>query len=650
MNDNGITAAGARRLVASVLLGLAVLAVAGAPRSRLTAGGGKADEKTPLPPDLRLVPADGVFFATFRPADLLGAPLTEKALAGFGGERPGEVGRLEKQIGMSLAGAERLTIVVPTVDSEPVVVCRTTKPYDRDRLIKRAAPDARAETRGGKTLHVSAKSRSALHFVDKRVFVLGPPEAVGVLLGAAKDGGKGPLAAAVTLAAGKHFVVAAARPGEVLRALAPRPYRIMKRTDPSPRPGKGDAGKDDRDKERREERKDGPKEKPKEEIEDELCSAIQEKEQPEPPPQNPPRRREFARPPAPSLEKALEQLPPEGLIAKPVFLARSVTATLDVGATTRATLRLAYAGEDQARDGVTSVRVGLYVLRELLPRALREAGLSLDESAAARGVVKAVETALRSAAVERRGTSVRASVQVKLDPAAVAGLTEAMRAAGQWQRSANKLKQIGLAFYNFNDSLGGMPANAIYSKDGKPLLSWRVAILPYIEEERLFGEFKFDEPWDSPHNKKLLARMPKVYAPVAGKTKVPYSTYYQVFTGAHTPFNPAAVRSTGGPRPLSLGGRIPASFPDGLSNTILAVEAGEAVPWTKPDDLPYDPKKPLPKLGGIFPDGFHVLFADGLVRLLRKDFDESTMRNLIDPADGNVVDFSKVLPRSRPRR
>src|SRR5437868_1562092 len=83
----------------------------------------------------------------------------------------------------------------------------------------------------------------------------------------------------------------------------------------------------------------------------------------------------------------------------------------------------------------------------------------------------------------------------------------------------------------------------------------------------------------------LLARMPKVYAPtVTGKPAKPHATYYQVFTGPDTPFNPKAARGA----PITLGARIPASIPDGTSNTVLVVEAGEPVPWTKPQDLPYD--------------------------------------------------------------
>src|SRR5262245_18467196 len=115
--------------------------------------------------------------------------------------------------------------------------------------------------------------------------------------------------------------------------------------------------------------------------------------------------------------------------------------------------------------------------------------------------------------------------------------------------SANNLKMIALAMHNFHDANGAFPVDITDAK-GKPLLSWRIALLPYVEEGKLYREFKFDEAWDSTHNKKLLSRLPKVYAPpVAGKPPKANTTYYQGFIGPDAPFN-APFRRVG---PLSLG-------------------------------------------------------------------------------------------------
>jgi RNA polymerase sigma factor (sigma-70 family) len=197
------------------------------------------------------------------------------------------------------------------------------------------------------------------------------------------------------------------------------------------------------------------------------------------------------------------------------------------------------------------------------------------------------------------------------------------------QQSANSLKMIALAMHNYHDAYGHLPPAAISSKNGKPLLSWRVAILPFIEQDALYRAFKLDQPWDSPHNKELLAQMPKIYAPVRGKAADGHSTFYQVFTGKGTIFD--------GKKGLRL-----SDITDGTSNTILAVEAGEAVPWTKPEDLLYRADKELPKLGGMFDTGFHILWADGSVRFVRNPVNEQVLRLAITRNDGQVLDHDKL--------
>ncbi len=190
------------------------------------------------------------------------------------------------------------------------------------------------------------------------------------------------------------------------------------------------------------------------------------------------------------------------------------------------------------------------------------------------------------------------------------------------QETNNNLKQLVLAMHNYHDVYRRMPSAASYDKQGRPLLSWRVAILPYIEQAALYRQFRLEEPWDSPHNIQLLSRMPKTYASPRGAAPADH-THYMVFTGQNTPFR--------GPVPP----RIPATFMDGTSNTILIVEADDAVPWTKPADLPIAPNAPLPRLGGLWGDGFFVAMADGSTRFVnRRRMSDQTLRLAIDPADG----------------
>jgi RNA polymerase sigma factor (sigma-70 family) len=192
------------------------------------------------------------------------------------------------------------------------------------------------------------------------------------------------------------------------------------------------------------------------------------------------------------------------------------------------------------------------------------------------------------------------------------------------ERSANNLKLLGLAMHRYHKAHGKLPPAVLFSKEGKPLHSWRVLLLPHLGQKALAGQFKLDEPWDSDHNQKLLARMPEVYAPVRNPPKKPFATYYQVLTGDGTAFD--------GKKGL----RIPRDFPDGTSNTILIVEAWEAVPWTRPVDVPYDAKKPLPKLGGLFKEGFNVTLVDGSARFVKRSISNQTLRHAITRNDGEV--------------
>jgi Protein of unknown function (DUF1559) len=206
--------------------------------------------------------------------------------------------------------------------------------------------------------------------------------------------------------------------------------------------------------------------------------------------------------------------------------------------------------------------------------------------------------------------------------------------------SHNKLHQIAIALHNYAETNNGrLPPAATYDSEGRPLLSWRVLLLPYIEEEELYKEFHLDEPWDSPHNITLLPRMPKTYRappdfPVGAKPD-PNSTFYQAFVGPRAGFD--ATR----------GLRMPQDFPDGTSNTILVIEGGSTVPWSKPEDISYDPDAPLPPIGGLFTGegrfgllsrnrlkGFNVALADGSVRFVYAPFDETALREYIDRDDG----------------
>ena len=197
-------------------------------------------------------------------------------------------------------------------------------------------------------------------------------------------------------------------------------------------------------------------------------------------------------------------------------------------------------------------------------------------------------------------------------------------------KAAKNMKELALAMTNMHDAYDQISPIPQIIKDGKPLWSWRVQILAYIERDNLYVEFfKKKEPWDSEYNKKLLEKMPEIFAPVTGKTKEKYTTHYRMIDGGGALLD--------GIKKITL-----KDITDGAANTIMFVEAEEPVLWTKPDELIYDPKKPLPKFGGLFKDGFHVAFADGTVRFIKKDTDEKLIRALITRAGGEKVDLNKL--------
>jgi hypothetical protein len=193
--------------------------------------------------------------------------------------------------------------------------------------------------------------------------------------------------------------------------------------------------------------------------------------------------------------------------------------------------------------------------------------------------------------------------------------------------SQNNLRRIGATLLLYEKDHGHLPPAAVHSKDGKPLLSWRVAILPYVQTKNFEWLFHLDEPWDSRQNHALLAGIPALYQPVNNVDAPPSSTFYQVFVGEGTPFEPNRRISV---EDIRAG--------DGVSYTILAVEAGKAVPWTKPEDLPFAPDIPLPPLGGLFDVGFHALFADQSVRFFARDTEPEVIRRMITWKGGDKVE------------
>ncbi len=199
------------------------------------------------------------------------------------------------------------------------------------------------------------------------------------------------------------------------------------------------------------------------------------------------------------------------------------------------------------------------------------------------------------------------------------------REAARRSSSRNNMKQLLLALHNHHAVHRRFPARASYDANGKPLLSWRVHILPYLNQQALYKRFKLDEPWDSPHNKPLIRLMPAVYAnPNSPAGSV---TNYLAIDGADSMMSKTGVRFR--------------DVADGTSFTMVLVEvdADRVVPWTKPADHQIKAANPKAGLGGLRPGGFNVGMGDGSVRFLPNTIDPKTIQGLATKSGMEVTNL-----------
>jgi hypothetical protein len=192
--------------------------------------------------------------------------------------------------------------------------------------------------------------------------------------------------------------------------------------------------------------------------------------------------------------------------------------------------------------------------------------------------------------------------------------------------SQNHMKQLNLAILTYADKNKVLPERAIRSKDGKPLLSWRVAILPFIEEEKLYKEFHLDEAWDSEHNRKLIERMPLIYvSPDTGEQSTG-RTRYLAPVGEQCYFPPTGTLTF-------------KDITDGTSKTIMLVEADpdHAVIWTKPEDLEIELEDPTRGIA-TGEQIFNASFGDGSVQGLSASVPAKTLRALFTRNGGEPID------------
>jgi hypothetical protein len=197
----------------------------------------------------------------------------------------------------------------------------------------------------------------------------------------------------------------------------------------------------------------------------------------------------------------------------------------------------------------------------------------------------------------------------------------------------NRFKQLSLALINYESAKKHKPAAAaIRSPDGNPLLSWRVAILPFLDGGMdLYKQFHLDEPWDSPHNRKLIKRMPGVYSdpdPDVANLNRDGKTTYVIPVAPETMFDKTKEYTY-------------RDVTDGTSRTLMLVEVApsHAVVWTKPEDWNVNLQDPMRELKRDDRKVFTAAFADVHIELIPLDVEWQKVRGLLTRSGGELFDW-----------
>jgi hypothetical protein len=206
------------------------------------------------------------------------------------------------------------------------------------------------------------------------------------------------------------------------------------------------------------------------------------------------------------------------------------------------------------------------------------------------------------------------------------------RHAARSSHCSGHLFKLVFALNNYHDHFGCFPPAYLADADGNPLHSWRVLILPFLADWDVLDDYRFDEPWDSPHNLKLDTTRSYNYfsCPNAPDHENTSMTNYVVVTGARTAFPGAESTSI-------------ADIHDGLATTLLVVEIADSdIHWMEPRDLDYDRMSRVndstkPRISSH--DGHaHVAFGDGRIRRMPESISPATVRALLTIAGGEPID------------
>jgi prepilin-type processing-associated H-X9-DG protein len=194
----------------------------------------------------------------------------------------------------------------------------------------------------------------------------------------------------------------------------------------------------------------------------------------------------------------------------------------------------------------------------------------------------------------------------------------------------NNLKLITIALHNYHDTYGCFPPAYIADKTGRPMHSWRVLILPFMEQENLYQQYRLDEPWDGPNNRKLADEIISVYSCPGEPAKPITETSYVAIIGPHTAWPGEKARSL-------------QEFADGSGNVLLVVEVHDSgIHWMEPRDLHVTQMAPTINavhgqgISSSHPQGANAAYADGSVRYLHESLPADVLQTWIHVDDGTL--------------
>lgn len=297
--------------------------------------------------------------------------------------------------------------------------------------------------------------------------------------------------------------------------------------------------------------------------------------------------------------------------------------------------RLTTVGEGEARAVAETAGAGMVLLKNALMRQQFSAARSKNPQAAVVSSLTGLAvTAVARTRVEAQGSEVAISTsspwgEVGSSVASLVPSVQKSRMSARRMQSHNNLKQLAIAMHNYHDVHGHFPPASSMGKDGKGKhpVSWRVLLTPYVEHPEIYNNYRFDEPWNSPHNSKVTQEIPTVFAHPSTQPGAQETAYYAVVS---TNARKLTCFSKNTPRRLR-------DIIDGTANSVMLVEAKRGTHWAQPKDIEWSPDADPPELGGFEGDGFAAVLADGAVMHFGEGLEPERLRLLLLVNDGQVA-------------